>query len=246
MLGLWMTLGLGVFILIGSGIVFLTKNNERFIDFSLALALSVMIMLIGTDLIPEAYEIFEKDGFVLFLLFTLLGFILLRILDLFIPDHEDDPKTKEDDHDNLVHIGLVSSIALILHNIIEGMAVYSTFTSSLSLGIMVSIGVGLHNIPLGMVITSSFYQSNQNKKKTLLIMILLSCSTFLGGFLLFILGGQAISGTLLGILLAITLGMLIYISICELLPRVLHSQNKKMSILGFIFGMILLGITLLF
>lgn len=241
-----MTFLLGIFILIGSAIVFFSQNNERFIDFSLSLALGVMLMLIATDLIPEAYEIFEKDGILLFVLFTLLGFILLRVLDLFIPDHEDDAKTTEDDHDNLVHIGFVSSIALILHNIIEGMAVYSTFTSSLSLGMMVSIGVGLHNIPLGMVITSAFYQSNQNKKRTLWIMVLLSCSTFFGGLLLFLLGGQAISGMILGCLLAITLGMLIYISFCELLPRVLHSKHKKVSIVGFVCGMILLGITLLF
>lgn len=245
MFGLWMTLLLGIFILIGSVIVFLTKNNDKFIDFSLSLALGVIVMIMLTDLIPESLEIFE-DNLLLFLLFTALGFVILRILDFFIPDHEDDLTTTKDDYDNLVHIGFVSSIALVLHNIIEGMAIYSTFQSSISLGLMVSIGVGLHNVPLGMVIASTLYRNNKDMRKTFSMVFLLSLSTFVGGLVLFFAGGNFSEGLLLGSLLAITLGMLIYISFCELLPKVLHSKNKNVSILGVLCGILLLGITLLF
>lgn len=240
LIALWMTLLLGLFLLIGAGIVFLTKNSDKFVDFSISLAFSVVMMMMITDLIPESFEMFglEKIGWLL--LFVGIGFLLLRLLDFFIPDHEDDPNTSKDDNDNLAHIGLVSSIALILHNIIEGMAIYSTFTSSISLGIILSIGVGLHNIPLGMVIASAFYRSNQSKFKTFGIIIGLSLSTFFGGLILFLIGNAWLEGFFLGALLAITLGMLIYIGFFELLPRLIHSKNKKMTGLGILSGILLL------
>lgn len=243
---LWMTLALGLFLLIGAGIVFLTKNNDKFVDFSISLAFSVVIMMILTDLIPEAYEIFGSKQLLVMFLWIVLGFVVLRVLDFFIPDHEDHLETTEDDDHNLGHIGLVSSIALILHNMIEGMAIYSTFTSSFSLGFLLSIGVGLHNIPLGMVITSAFYRSNRSRHKTILIVLGLSLSTFVGGLILFCFGGNLIGEMFLGMMLAITLGMLIYISLCELLPKMLHTKNKMISILGFVIGIVLLLITLLF
>lgn len=244
LLALWMTLGLGLFLLIGAGIVFLTKNNDKFVDFAISLAFSVMIIMMITDLIPECFEIFGSGQLVWLLLFVALGFVILRVLDFFIPDHHDDLDTNEDDNDNLGHIGLVSSIALVLHNVIEGMAIYSTFTSSFTLGLMLSIGVGLHNIPLGMVITSTLYRSNNKKGKTLLIMLALSLSTFVGGFILFLLGTSMKEGFISGSILAITLGMLIYITFCELLPKLFHSHNKKMSIFGIIVGILLLIVTL--
>ncbi len=243
MFGLWMTLVLGLFILIGAGIVFLTKNNEKFITFSLSLALGVIVMIILTDLIPETIEIFDEKWYLL-LAVVACGFLLFRVFDLFIPDHEDDGHSKKEHQDNLIHIGLVSSVALIFHNIIEGMAMYSTFQSSLSLGLMVSIGVGLHNIPLGMVIASAFYQKNQKKSKTLFIVLLLSLSTFIGGLLLFLLGEKILDGLFLGILLALTLGMLLYLCTMELLPRILHSKYRKLSIIGVLVGVLLLSITL--
>lgn len=244
-ISLIMTLALGLFIVLGALIVFLSKNNHKFVDFSLAFAFGVIIMLILSDLIPEARELFGEKEWLPFLIFTVLGFGLLKILDHFIPDHDEDEKDPTDDDSNLVHIGLVSSIALVLHNIIEGMAIYSTMNRSLSLGLMVCLGVGLHNIPLGMVITSTFYRSNQNKKKTMGIILGISLSTFLGGLILFLFGSKIINSFALGALLSITLGMLLYIAIMELLPKIMKSKNKKICVLGVILGIIVLVISCL-
>ena len=55
-MGLLLTLLLGIFIIIGAIIVFITKNNDKFIEFSISLACGVILMLITTHLLPEAYE----------------------------------------------------------------------------------------------------------------------------------------------------------------------------------------------
>ena len=248
--GLLLTLLLGLFIIVGAIIVFITKNNEKFIEFSISLAFGVMVTLIFIDIIPETIEVVNLGETWRSLLAIVggstFGFVLLTILDRFIPDHHDDPTTHEDDDKNLKHIGLVSSIALIIHNIVEGMAIYSLFISDTTAGIMASIGVGLHNIPLGMVITSTFYQGNKSKKKTTLIIIGIALSTFIGGLIIHSFNIDSIMEIIEGVSLTITLGMLIYISIRELLPKIIHSEYKKISISGVVLGIVLLLITLLF
>ena len=166
--GLILTLLLGLFIIIGAFIVFIFKDKEKIVDFSIALAFSVIIMLLMIDIIPEAYEVIDTGNILVNILILIsgssIGFLLLLLLDHFIPDHEDDLTTDEDDSRNLNHIGLISSIALVIHNIVEGIAIYTLYMSDPHAGIMAGLGVGLHNIPLGMVIASAFYQYNQSSE----------------------------------------------------------------------------------
>lgn len=247
-MGLLFTLILGIFIILGAVIVFITKNNDRFIEFSMSLAFGVMTMLIFTDLLPEAYEVIDS-GNVFYNIFYIMvgagiGFLLLKVLDHFIPDHEDDTKTDLDDNKNLKHIGLVSSIALVIHNIVEGMAIYLLITSDFKAGLFACIGVGLHNIPLGMVITSTFYKSNQSKKHTMFIILGISLSTFIGGLFLYLFHLSNIIEVLEGISLTLTIGMLLYILVMELFPKIRHIRNRNIVISGIMLGVLLLVITL--
>lgn len=246
LLGLLTTLFLGVFILVGALIAFSVKKKDKFIDFVLALAFSVILMLLFTDLMPEASEKLGLSHIWLFLLFIIIGVVALRILDMFIPDHEEEKMTKKAAKNNLAHIGMVASIALIIHNIIEGMAVYSTCVNSIQTGLMIALGVGCHNLPLGVVIATTIYQNNKSKGKTIFVILGLMLSTFLGGVIMFFMNGVAINETFLGILLSITIGMLIYICSNELYPRIKKSQNKKMTVYGIVTGIILIAITCIF
>lgn len=241
---LLLTLLVGLLILLGSSFAFIFKNDKRFIDFSISLGFGVMISLILFELIPEVIELLSIEKNIvstifLTIIFIAIGIIILKILDLFIPDHD----TKSVSN-NLYHIAIITSVSLIIHNILEGMAVYSSLVNSMKMGIFVCVGVGVHNIVLGMVITSFFYKFNKDKKKTLLIMLGVSLSTFFGGIIGLLIGNT--NELIEGIILAITLGMLIYITIFELLPHIIHSKNKKDSILGIIIGIIILIISLLF
>lgn len=240
---LLVTLFLGLFIVIGAGVTFFVKKKEKFIDFALAFAFSVILMLLFTDLLPEVSEVLGVKHILLFLIFVIVGIFILRILDFFIPDHEDEKMTKKQEKDNLAHIGTLSSIALVLHNIIEGMAIYSTCTSSLRAGLMISLGVGCHNIPLGMVIASTIYQSNKSIKKTVFIILGLMLSTFFGGMIMFFMNGAELNAVFIGGLLSITIGMLVYICSNELYPKIRKSKNKRISWCGIIAGIVLIAVT---
>ena len=107
------------------------------------------------------------------------------------------------------------------------------------------IGVGLHNIPLGMVISAMFYDHNKNKAKTIFISFLISLSTFVGGFIMLLLS-SVISELFLGVLLAVTLGMIIYISFFELFTHIVKDSNKKYSLVGIFIGILVILLSLIF
>ncbi len=224
LIGLILTLLTGLFILLGSLIVIKSKNKEKIVDFSISLGFTVMLGLILLELLPEA--MMHLNNYIYVILFIALGLLLLKILDIFIPEH----------NENLNHLGIVSSIALIIHNLIEGIAILGVTLTEIHLGILLSIGVGLHNIPMGMIITTSI-----KNNKRLIILPLLAVSTLIGGLLASI-STIFVNEFILGIFLAITLGMLLYISIFELLPK----MKNKPNILGIIIGIILIVLTLCF
>ena len=239
-LALLTTALLGVFILIGVLISYFFKKSEKIVLYSIGLAFGVIVMLIFTDLLPEIIECIPISRIYIPIISIVLGFLMLRILDNFVPDHENKEKK-----DNLIHIGVMSSIALGLHNIIEGMAIYSSMLSSTKLGLALTLGVGFHNIPLGIVIGGAFYQSNNDKYKSILNILLVSLSTFVVGLLMFMFNINELSPTIEGILLSITLGMLLFIVLDELLPKVKKNIKNKEIISGITTGIIILLISMI-
>lgn len=247
-LGLIVTLALGLFILLGSIIVFVTKNSNRVVNFSISMAFGVMIALGLFELLPEAMEHLQEgtNYWQCYLIgFTMIGLLLLGGLDKFIPEHEIETETEKDIKENLHHIGIVASIALLLHNMIEGMAIFSTVTTNMHTGLIMCIGVGLHNIPLGMVITSTFYKYNNSVKKTLAMSFVISLSTFLGGLIMYFIRDM-ITPFALGILLSITFGMILYIVLLELFPHVMEHKKERDTELGVALGILILFVSKLF
>lgn len=245
-IGLLTTLLLGIFIIIGSLIAFLINRKQKVVDFSLGLAFGVIGMLMAMDLLPEVIEELGLKYIYLFIIFTIIGFALLKLLDNFIPDHEEEKMTKKELQDNLAHIGVITALALAIHNIIEGMAVYSTVISNTSMGVALTLGIGFHNIPLGMVVAGTLHQSKQNTSKTILSILIVSLSTFIGGLIMFFLNIETVNPLVSGILLSITLGMLLFISFDELLPRIKESKNKKTTYTGIGVGILILLLASLF
>mgnify|MGYP005781830123 CR=1 FL=1 len=239
-IALFITFLLGLFIIIGVIITFFLKKKQKVLDFIFAFAFSLLSMLIILDLLPEAMEHLGLTRLYLFLLFTMLGLLIFKIIDDFIPEHDDHKMTKKEARKNIKHIGFLTTIALIIHNIVEGMAIYLATLNDLNLGIMMSIGVGLHNIPLGIIITSTLYMSDEKASKYILCIGSLFISSFLGGLIPYILNISTVNDTIIGSLLSLTLGMLLYIIIFELWPKILKTTNKKVTIIGLISGIILL------
>lgn len=243
-LALFITFLLGFFIIIGVIIAFFLKKQQKVLDFIFAFALSILTMLILLDLLGHTIEHLGIKHIYLFILFTCLGLLIFKIIDEFVPEHEDNKMTKIEEKKNIVHIGLLATIALIIHNFVEGMAIYLTSTNDINLGIMMALGVGLHNIPLGIIITTTL-NNDEKLGKYIFCIISLFISSFLGGLLLYLLNINTVSDVVIGSLLALTIGMLLYIIIFELYPKVKKTKNKKITIIGLISGIVIALISML-
>lgn len=230
-MGLLITFLLGLFIVAGAVAAQHAKDHETIEHVSVAIAAGAMAALIALDLVPEAVEELPDGKWYLLPIFLVVGVGLLKLLDLFVPEHEGH---------GAAHIGIVSTIAIVLHNIIEGMAVYSMTGESVRIGAMMALGVGLHNIPMGMMIGSTLQEDKRNRMVTLLT--LASISTFLGGILMHFLWAS-ISGMLIGILISLTLGMILYIECFELLPHLWRATNRKRSLIGALAGIVIVTVS---
>ena len=236
---LLLTFVLGLFFLAGIYIIKLAKNRELLGQLSIAVAFGAMSVLAAFDLLPELMEFCSGEEFYIPLIFVIGGIALLKILDVFIPDHG----SPGDSAREMIHIGLISAFAIILHNIIEGMAVYGIALQSFRQGVTLAFGVGLHNIPMGMLIYSTL--RNEDRLKRHLVLAMSIGSTFAGGVIMALLE-EYMNTFVVGVLISITLGMIIYILVFELLSHMIRSGNRRICISGVLAGMAVVFVSMFF
>ena len=219
-MALLLTFFSGLFFLVGIIIYNFVKNKTLFTRLSLSCASVVIIGLITFDLIPELIEV----GKWWLIFFVIIGLFLLILIDKLVPHHEhnhhENDEEKEDHKNHIEHISTITIIALLLHNIIEGMALYGVATTDLKSGILMLTGIGLHNLPFGFQISAT---KKNNKNKMLITLLVLSGG--IGGLIFLIFGN--LSPILEGIIIALTLGMLLHILFFELLKEVYEEIHKK-------------------
>lgn len=244
---LMITLFSGIFFFLGYLIVKFSKHKKELSILSSSMAFVIMIGMVFFDLIPEMIEltenfIFSKGVKILFCFsFLILGFFFLKLFDIFLPHHhhehhESEKNLKEHDQ-HMVHIGIMLTLSIIIHNMIEGISLYVIACDSLSSGFFLSLAIGLHNLPLGVEISGSLLKSNH--KVSLLSLLFLIFSTFLGSFLLFIFH-ITIHDFLLFFFVSVVCGMILYIALCELLNEIFNYKKNRYTIIGFIIGIFFL------
>ncbi len=249
-MALLITLVSGLLFLLGILIAKKVPHKNFIYKFSSALAFSVIILLLIIDIMPEIWQSYQSFGtnkkIIYSLSFILMGIIFLKLLDTLVPthhhEHHDDEKNFLEHNQHLLHIGLITSIALIIHNIIEGMAIYSLSFNSLKLGIIAAFGVGLHNIPMGIEIALSFDLAQSKTKNKTLTYLALAFSPLVGAIVLMLFNN--VNEIILGSLMSITAGMLIYISFFELFGEIENNIISKETILGLLTGIILMVLTI--
>lgn len=230
---LLVTFGVGLFFVIGTFISLVVKDKKNLISFSLGISFIVMIILVITDILPECLELFSDYKFLAIGGGILIVIGILMLLDKLVPHHHN--HNAEDDYNHLIHIGVMTSLAIIIHNVVEGIGLGLVVQTGLKAGLIYALGVGLHNLPFGIKISAMLAS---NKKKMWIYISLLTLSTFVGGVLVFIFKDM-LSDFLLGSLLSVTIGMIIYIVLFELLTELKENFNKY-AVMGVFVGFILM------
>lgn len=220
----------GISTLFGSIFIFIKGNKNKIIKSSLAFASGVMLSVSIFELIPESIILTKKNIFYN-ILFIIIGMILPLFFDKII--------NKISDKENkLYKLGIFTMIAIIFHNIPEGIATYISSENNIKLGISLTIAITMHNIPEGISIAIPVYYASKSKKKAILYTFISGMSELLGAILAYIFLKPIVNNNIMGNLFAIIAGTMTYISIIELLPEALKYKEKKKTIICFLIGII--------
>jgi len=140
---------------------------------------------------------------------------------------------------------LLVFLGIFIHNIPEGVATFVATINRIELGILLAIAIALHNIPEGIAVSVPIYASTKNRRKAFLWSFLSGISEFIGAVVIGLVFYPFIDDFALGAMLAVVAGLMVYISLDELLP-VSHSLGKEhMAILGIMLGMIVMTLSLI-
>ncbi|MDG6217904.1 MAG: zinc transporter ZupT [Candidatus Thermoplasmatota archaeon] len=235
---------------IGSTIAyFIKKPNISYLCFSLGLSAGIMLYVSFVELIPEAFAgIGEVWGIYAFF----AGMIIMGMIDVFIPDFENPHhfKTmvgKEGKVDNkLMRVGLFTALAIAIHNFPEGIAIFGSSLVNVELGLLIAFAIAVHNIPEGISVSMPIFYATGDKKKAFFYSFISGLSEPLGAVVGFFILLPFLSEWILSFLLAFVAGIMVYISVDELLPAAHEYGHGHCALLGLMLGMFIMAISLLF
>lgn len=234
-----LTILAGFSTMIGALAIFIKKkNHNKIILSSLSFAAGVMVTVSITDLVPESITLLRENlsgssTIFLSILGILLGVIISMLIDYYLPD-----KPIQTNNSSLFKVGIISMIAIILHNIPEGIATFVASSNNISLGISLAVAIAMHNIPEGISISVPIYYSTDSKKKAILYTLISALSEPFGALITFLFLKNIMNDIILGILFATIAGIMLQISFCELIPTAKKYKNNKYLIIFFLIGVL--------
>lgn len=232
--GFILTILAGLSTMIGTILIFIfKKKKDNIILSSLAFAGGVMLSVSIIDLIPEGYNLLKSTFYQLpAIIISLIAFSFGILLSIFVD------KCFPTIENKLYKVGIFSMIAIILHNIPEGIATFLATTKEITLGLSIAISIALHNIPEGISISVPIYYATNSKKKAFLYTLISGISEPFGALLAYFFLQPIINDTIMGVIFFIIAGIMTHISCYELIPTSLNYKNKKLSLIFFAIGII--------
>lgn len=244
---------------IGSFIAVFRKNtSHKFLSISLGFSAGVMIYVSFIEILPHANETMHNyfnsnAGSWVSLAAFFGGMLIIAIIDKFVPDYENPHEfpssvninDSEAKNQRLKRLGVLSAIAISVHNFPEGIATFMASYQDPELGLPIAIAIAIHNIPEGIAVAVPIYFATKSRKKAFRLSLLSGLSEPLGGILTFLILMPFLNELLLGIVFAAVAGIMVFISIDELLPAAEEYGQHHYSIYGLVAGMGVMAVSLI-
>ena len=243
----------------GALVLFKKKLSSNFLAGTLGLSAGVMIFISLAELYPQAQaEVAQiaPDGhgktFVLIAFFVGMG--LITLIDFLIPEYENPHEAPglslDEKNTALKKLGIMSAIAIAVHNFPEGTATFIGSLNNPEMGTGITFAIALHNIPEGIAVAIPIYYATHSKGKALLFATMSGLSEVLGALLCIVVTsvfGIDMSATSIAfpLILSAVAGIMIYISLDELLPTAEKYGKHHIAIGGVVAGMAIMAISLL-
>ncbi len=238
---------------LGSGIAFFVKKkNTNFLSVCLGLSAGVMIYVSFMELMPLAQDYIVNlynENIATIITFTsfFLGMAIMLLINKVIPDEKSLSQLSTNSNyneDKLFRTGVVSAIAIAVHNFPEGLATFVSALNDPLLALPVVVAIAIHNIPEGISVSMPIYYATNSKKKAFFYSFLSGVTEPLGAILGYLILAPIMNDLINGILFAVISGIMVFISFDELLPSAREFGKDKSSIYGLALGMFLMAVSL--
>lgn len=256
LLALGLTLVAGMSTAIGGLMAFSkTATNTRFLSGALGLSAGVMIYVAFMEMIPESLEVLkgiytDTTANIYMLIAFFGGMGLIALIDFLIPEDENPHEfhrieNAQNKSEKLKRTGFMLAIAIGIHNFPEGMATFVSALDGLDVAIPIVIAIAIHNIPEGIAVSVPILHATGSRRKALTYTIWTGLTEPVGavfGIVFLLPFWTPMVGALL---LAAVSGIMVFISLDELLPGAEEYGHHHYSIAGVILGMLIMAISLI-
>ena len=254
----------------GALVLFRKKLSSNFLAGALGLSAGVMIFISLAELFPESQAMIAESGMPYGEVFAVVSFFIgmgiITLIDFVIPEYENpheasglslDSRTaavgvlEETGNEKALHrLGLMSALAIAIHNFPEGIATFVGALNDPEMGIGITFAIAIHNIPEGIAVAIPIYYATRSKGKALLYATLSGFSEVIGAILcLAVTGifgiGLTGNGAAFPLIMAAVAGIMVYISLDELLPTAEKYGKHHIAIAGVVGGMAVMAVSLL-
>lgn len=256
-----LTLFAGLSTGIGSAIAFFAKHtNKKFLSFSLGLSAGVMIYVSFMELLYQArLEIQvlqgEKIGDLIAAGAFFCGILMAAMIDKLVPTMEnpheirsvEDLKKapKKSEEAKLARMGFVTALALAIHNFPEGIATFMSAVQEPKVGIAIAAAIAIHNIPEGIAVSVPIYFATKSKRKAFWYSFMSGLAEPLGALTAYFILMPFLTPMLLYCTFAAVAGIMVYISLDELLPAAHEYGEYHIAIYGLVIGMVIMAVSLI-
>ncbi len=244
---------------IGSAIAFFTKQtNTKFLSVALGFSAGVMIYVSFVEIMVKARvelisELGERSGHWATVGAFFGGILFIAIIDKLVPSAENPHEIRKVEemqdatakNHKLMRMGLFTALAIAIHNFPEGLATFTAALTDPNLGIPIAVAIAIHNIPEGIAVSVPIAYATGNKKKAFLLSFSSGLAEPVGALVGYLILMPFLSPVVFGVLFASVAGIMVFISLDELLPSAREFGEHHLSIYGLIAGMVVMALSLL-
>lgn len=256
---LLLTLFAGLATGIGSLIAFVAKTtNKKFLSFSLGLSAGVMIYVSFVEIFAQSQDILTaeygvKTGLCIAICCFFGGMFLVSLIDHLVPSFENPHEIRSVESmeappprdAKLMKMGVMTALAIGIHNFPEGVATFTAALENPALGAAIAIAIAIHNIPEGIAVSVPIYYATGNRKKAFGLSFLSGLAEPVGALIAYLILMPFMTPTLLGCVFASVAGIMVFISLDELLPAAREYGEHHISIYGMMAGMAVMAFSLI-
>ncbi len=258
-----LTLFAGLATGIGSALAFFAKRtNTKFLSSALGFSAGVMIYVSFVEIFIKAKDALtgalgDTAGTWATVTAFFSGIFLIALIDKLVPSFENPHEvrgieemgnkraTTQNQDPKLMRMGIFTALAIAIHNFPEGLATFAAALADPTLGLSIAIAIAIHNIPEGISVSVPIYYATGSRKKAFFYSFLSGVSEPLGAVIGYVVFFRYFNDLVFGILFATVAGIMVFISLDELLPSAQKYGEHHLSIYGLVAGMIVMALSLL-